>query len=151
MEERSVDELTVASPCRVPWDSMRGDERVRFCAQCRLHVVNVAEMTREEVEGMFRRRGERVCGRLHRRPDGTVVTRDCLTVAEAIARRVRRVRVALASALGVAGLAGCTDGPRRAVTTTGVFAWPVPATTPRDPPPSDGRPADPPKKSRTRG
>ena len=47
-----LDQISVASPCHESWGNMQGDERARFCGQCRKHVYNFAEMTRPEIEAL---------------------------------------------------------------------------------------------------
>ncbi|AKQ63720.1 hypothetical protein A176_000632 [Myxococcus hansupus] len=74
-----MDRLTIATPCEMRWDDMKGDARVRHCEACKLSVHNVSEMTTDEVETLLQP-GGRVCARLYRRPDGTVVTGDCRRV-----------------------------------------------------------------------
>jgi hypothetical protein len=54
---------------------MTGDDRVRFCNACNLNVYNFASMTSKEVRSLIT--NGRVCGRLYRRVDGTLITRDC--------------------------------------------------------------------------
>jgi len=75
-----LDDVCVAAPCPVKWESMEGDERVRFCSLCELNVYNVSKMTRKEatefLESEAMQAGQ-VCVQLHRRPDGTLLTRDC--------------------------------------------------------------------------
>ncbi len=80
--------LDVASPCTVSWDTMRGDGRTRFCGKCRLNVYNLAGMSRREAEQLVGQREGRVCVRFYRRPDGTVVTKDCGAAARLLARRI---------------------------------------------------------------
>ena len=72
-----LDGLTIASPCSVSWDSMKGDERVRACAQCRLNVYNLSELSRTEAENLIRQKEGRLCVRFFRRADGTILTKDC--------------------------------------------------------------------------
>jgi len=69
--------IQIASPCKVPWDSMQGDERVRRCGECELPVYNLAEMTRDEAETLINTHQGRLCARFYRRPDGTILTADC--------------------------------------------------------------------------
>jgi hypothetical protein len=83
----AIDQITIASPCAVPWDSMRGDERVRFCGHCRQNVYNVVSFTRQEARRLIEAREGRLCVRLLRRDDGTVVTADCWTRLRAARRR----------------------------------------------------------------
>lgn len=69
--------LRVAKPCTEDWEQMVGDDRVRYCAKCELSVYNFADMTRDEIAELVARREGRICGRLYRRQDGTVVTKEC--------------------------------------------------------------------------
>jgi len=98
--------LRVASPCLMSWEDMNGDDRVRFCSSCNLNVYNFAEMTSGEVRSLMVNSGDRVCGRLYRRADGTLITQDCPVGLKAIRRRVRRmVGVAFAAVLSLGSLA----------------------------------------------
>lgn len=57
---------------------MSGDERVRFCGECKLNVYNLSEMSKSEAEKLLRdHEGERLCIKLHLRADGTIITQDC--------------------------------------------------------------------------
>jgi len=91
-----LDLIQIASPCQVSWDEMSGDERQRHCSHCNLNVYNLSEMSREEAEAFLAEREGRVCVRLYRRTDGTVLTRDCPVGLAAV--RAKLVRVALATA-----------------------------------------------------
>lgn len=75
----NLDQIRIASPCNVGWDQMQGDERIRNCSQCHLNVYNIAEMSKVEAEALIARQldGKRVCVRLMRRHDGTILTKDC--------------------------------------------------------------------------
>ncbi len=91
--------LRIAVPCQAGWEGMAGDERVRHCTLCSLNVYNFAEMTGDEVRELLLRTEGRVCARLYRRADGTVITRDCPTGMRAMRRRASRVAAALIAAL----------------------------------------------------
>jgi hypothetical protein len=98
-------QVRIASPCSEKWESMTGDERVRFCARCRLNVFNVKELTEVEVRALFLKADGRVCGRVYRRPDGTVLTKDCPTGLAAVRRKAMvAVTMAMALVLAVVGL-----------------------------------------------
>jgi hypothetical protein len=73
----ALDQIEIPVPCEVPWDSMAGDEQVRHCGACRQSVYNVASLTRAEALRLLEARAGRVCLRIFRRPDGTVLTADC--------------------------------------------------------------------------
>lgn len=102
-----LDSLTVAVPCTVPWETMTGDERIRYCRKCKLNVHDVSAMTRDEaVAFLFARvAGDNKCVKFHRRPDGRVLTADCLEAVRAIRRRAWLAAAAVLGALGLAGAA----------------------------------------------
>jgi hypothetical protein len=56
---------------------MHGDDRVRFCGDCKLNVYNLSWMTRLEATELIEQNEGRHCVRFFRRKDGTFVTRDC--------------------------------------------------------------------------
>ncbi len=85
------DHLRIASPCRASWDQMAGDDRVRHCDLCNLHVYNIARMTRKQTETLIANTEGRICARLYLREDGTIITRDCPVGLRAIRRRVTRI------------------------------------------------------------
>jgi len=91
-----LDNLRIASPCPVGWEQMTGDERTRLCQLCDLHVYNISEMSRKEAASLIaEREGGRICARLFRRTDGTIITRDCPVGLRAIRRRVSNTATAV--------------------------------------------------------
>jgi hypothetical protein len=82
--------LRVATPCHVGWENMTGDERVRFCDSCKLHVYNFSELTSREIESLVLKTNGRLCGRMYQRADGTILTRDCPVGLRAVRQRVAR-------------------------------------------------------------
>ena len=95
----SLNNLRIASPCRVGWESMDGDERTRFCSLCELHVYNISEMTTTQARDLIMNTEGRICARLFRRADGTVITRDCPVGLRAMRRRVARAAGAVFAAI----------------------------------------------------
>lgn len=77
MDDFNLEDVRIASPCRASWRKMKGDDRVRNCAKCELNVYNISEMTREEAAELIANTEGRLCIRLWRRRDGTVITKDC--------------------------------------------------------------------------
>ena len=73
---------------------MTGDNRVRFCGECNLNVYNFAELTLTQAEQLLRTSEGRVCGRLYRRTDGTLITKDCPVGLRAVRRRVAKIATA---------------------------------------------------------
>ncbi|MEM1023709.1 MAG: hypothetical protein AAGD10_08885 [Myxococcota bacterium] len=72
-----LDRLQIATPCHAKWADMAGDDRRRFCGGCQKHVYNFAVMTAEESVDLIHRTEGRLCVRLFRRADGTILTADC--------------------------------------------------------------------------
>ncbi len=103
-----LDNLRIASPCPVGWEQMTGDERVRLCRLCDLHVYNISEMTSAEARALIAKSEGRICARLLRRADGTVITKDCPVGLRAIRRRVARTAATVFAAIMtlVASVAG---------------------------------------------
>jgi hypothetical protein len=108
-----LNRIVVPTPCPADWNQMRGDDRMRFCATCRKHVYNFAAMTSDEALGLLRAHGGDVCGRLYRRPDGTVITADCQAEPSRPSgkpwqfklRTIMAVIAGLASAFGIVKMA----------------------------------------------
>lgn len=101
-------QITVARPCPVSWESMSGDERVRFCALCERCVYDLSAMKLGEAQDLIQDLEGDLCVRFYERPDGTVMTSDCgFGVARAVAKVRRRALRALGAAIALAlGLLG---------------------------------------------
>ncbi len=87
---------------------MHGDERVRFCDQCSLHVYNLSAMSRQAAEALISEKEGHLCVRLYRRADGTVLTTDCGGGWSLASKRLGRLTVMACAA--VAGGILCTVG-----------------------------------------
>lgn len=94
-----LEDIRIASPCPADWDAMYGDERKRFCGECKLNVYNLSGMTREEAESLIMNAEGRLCVRIYRRADGTVITSDCPVGWDRIKQRTRFYATAMASLL----------------------------------------------------
>jgi hypothetical protein len=99
-EGLNLSSIRIASPCPADWEKMVGDERIRHCAECNLSVYNLSAMTeREARQFLGGNSGKRVCLRLYRRADGTIITQDCPWGFRALKRRATRFASALFSAV----------------------------------------------------
>ena len=54
-------QLRITSPCSVNWDSMIGNDRVRFCEHCQTTVHNLDLTSRKQVRRLIARSEGRVC------------------------------------------------------------------------------------------
>jgi hypothetical protein len=122
--------LTVAEPCPEPWETMAGDGATRHCARCNRSVHDFAALSPLEIERLLRRGRGQVCGRLTRRPDGQLLTREeRLPSSNEVVERPSRLAAAL-----VAGLLGGLGAPLGAETPA--QPGPEAATDPRGEPSS---------------
>ena len=95
----TLDNVRVAAPCSADWDTMFGNERIRFCEQCQLNVYNLSEMSKAEAERLIGQAEGRLCVRFYRRRDGSIITRNCPVGLRAIKRRLSLVATAVASSV----------------------------------------------------
>jgi hypothetical protein len=101
----SLEVIDIARPCPADWEQMRGDDQVRFCKHCSLNVYNLSAMTREAAEQLVAEREGRLCIRMYRRLDGTVVTADCEGAIKLAAKRIGRFAKAMTAVVLTAALA----------------------------------------------
>jgi hypothetical protein len=94
-----LEHVTVAAPCPADWDQMIGNDRTRFCGQCRLNVYNLSGMTKGEAEALIAGTQGRLCVRFYRRADGTILTENCPVGLRALKRRLSRLARATLSAV----------------------------------------------------
>lgn len=97
-----LDNIRVAKPCPADWNGMFGNDRKRFCGECKLNVYNLSDMTRTEAENFLLESEGRLCVRFFRRDDGTILTKDCPVGLAALKKRVSRAMTAVFSI--IAGL-----------------------------------------------
>ncbi|MDZ4834810.1 MAG: hypothetical protein SGJ27_13615 [Candidatus Melainabacteria bacterium] len=76
-QQNILDNLYIAAPCSISWDSMTGDERERSCGGCSKSVYNISDMTKREAEAFLLASGTSECMRFYRRTDGTIMTDNC--------------------------------------------------------------------------
>ena len=102
--------IRIASPCDVPWASMQGDDRTRFCGACEKRVHNLVGMSEAEIAALFDAQGDDLCITLYQRHDGTLIAEDCPTGLRAARKRFRRAMSALGAAAAFLLTAGLVRG-----------------------------------------
>ena len=100
-----LNSIKIASPCSADWNAMIGNERQRYCGQCKLNVYNLSGMTQKQAEDLIMNSEGRLCARFYRREDGTILTKDCPVGWAAAKKRMSRIWTAVASVL-IAALSG---------------------------------------------
>ena len=86
-----LNNATIPSPCSADWDSMIGNDQVRFCEHCNLDVHNLSRMTRNQAQRLVARAKGRLCVRYHRDPGGRPITLPVGRKLHHIGRRVSRI------------------------------------------------------------
>ena len=72
--------LSIAAPCPANWDSMTGDDNKRFCSYCNQNVYNISAMSPTEAEALLSSQfGKRLCVRLFKRRDATLISRNLVS------------------------------------------------------------------------
>jgi ankyrin repeat protein len=70
MPKRSfVDRISVKDPCSQDWETMKGNDRVRFCDHCAKNVNNLSTVTRKEAKRIVRGSGGNICIRYIKHPE----------------------------------------------------------------------------------
>ena len=91
MKNIPLNDIRIASPCPARWENMEGDERARFCGECRKHVYDLSSMTATAAAELVRAKEGNLCARFYRRADGTILHAEDCPVGVA-ARHWRRVK-----------------------------------------------------------
>ena len=104
-----VQSISIATPCHVDWESMSGDERKRFCGQCKLNVYNVSTMSTREAADFIRHSEGRACVSLYRRADGTIITDNCPVGMRKLRDRAMAKSAAVAALFTLLGVAGVSQ------------------------------------------
>ncbi|MBI4850199.1 MAG: energy transducer TonB [Acidobacteria bacterium] len=101
MTKRSIplQTISIAAPCTADWGKMVGNDKVRFCQECKLNVYNLSAMTEYQAEDLIRKTEGRLCVRYFRRADGTILTENCPVGLQALRKKIARTATAVISAL----------------------------------------------------
>jgi hypothetical protein len=108
--------LTVKSPCTAEWDSMAGNEQVRFCTHCEKSVHNLSAMTRRDALRFARANAAGVCVRFYSDPRGRTLHEPAAKL-HSITRRASKMAAGAfgaALALGATALAQTPSGRQEA-------------------------------------
>ena len=87
----SLNRIKIDSPCQADWNSMIGNDQVRFCEHCSLQVSDLSTMTRPEARRLVARSQGRLCVRYIQRPDGGPSLSAFPQKLYRISRRVSRI------------------------------------------------------------
>lgn len=106
---RSFDRITIPAPCDADWDTMIGNDQVRFCEHCNLHVTDLSSMTRPAAMRLVARSQGRLCVRYVQRANRDILTKEIPQRLHHISRRVSRIAAgAFSATLSLASAAAQT-------------------------------------------
>lgn len=92
--------ISVATPCHVDWDTMSGDERKRFCGNCKKNVYNLSDMPEKEATSFISKEvgaGRVPCIQFYKREDGTILFDNCPVALRKVRDAARRTFKVVAS------------------------------------------------------
>ena len=92
--------ISVATPCHVDWDTMSGDERKRFCGNCKKNVYNLSDMPEKEATSFISKEvgaGRVPCIQFYQREDGTILFDNCPVALRKVRDAARRTFKVVAS------------------------------------------------------
>ena len=95
---KSLQHITVSSPCLANWDQMTGNDQIRFCEHCNLEVHNISELTYSRAARLVAHSKGRLCVRYYRDSEGAPITRRAPGKLHQIGHRVSRLAAGAFSA-----------------------------------------------------
>jgi hypothetical protein len=97
--------------CPIPWSSLSGDEKSKFCQKCGRSITNFSELSEEARRTLLANSGhQELCITYYRRLSGEFVTpENPLTPEER--SRIKQLGIAVLSAGALALAAGCVSTP----------------------------------------
>ena len=87
IKKRRLDQLKIISPCSNDWNRMSGDEKKRFCSRCNKFVYDFSQMTQQQVDTIVSIHQGRMCARMTRWPDGSLITLETPPIHTVVAHR----------------------------------------------------------------
>jgi len=133
--DNPLNNLKVASPCSQDWNAMIGNDRTRYCGECKLNVFNLSGMSRAEAENLIMNAEGRLCVRFYKRADGSVITQDCPVGWARVRQRTRAYVTAVASLiftfLGALGLVAAFKKSNDNIVGKITVSTPTPKNTPK--------------------
>jgi hypothetical protein len=97
-----LDNLQIAAPSDVGWESMTGDERTRICALCNKNVYNISQMSKKEANEFLYLTNHNACVSFFQRIDGTIITDNCPRGLKKLRDRYRKIAASISSLLALA-------------------------------------------------
>ena len=115
---RSFDRITIPAPCDADWEAIIGNDQVRFCEHCNLHVTDLSSMTRQKAMRLVARSEGRLCVRYVQRPGGGILSKQASPKLYPITRRISRIAAeAFTATLSLSSAAAAQTGSQEKLST----------------------------------
>ena len=106
---RSLNQISITAPCHADWESMKGNDQVRFCDHCNLHVTDLSALTRPKAMRLVEQSRGRLCVRYTQTASGEILTRESQKLHQ-LGRRVSRLAAgAFTAAISISSATGQTS------------------------------------------
>lgn len=130
-----LEQISVPSPCSADWDSMIGNNRIRFCEHCNLNVHDLSAMTRNRAMRLVLNSRGRLCVRFLEAPNGGPRTNVPKLIR--ISKRATRLAAgAFTCTISLASAAAAQTFPQQVETLAGAeqSLWPQEQKSPSEVP-----------------
>lgn len=96
MTTNKLETINLAFSCPMDWDKMIGNNQIRYCPECKLNVYNISSLSSIEATKLINNNENKLCIKLYKRADGTVLTKDCSIGIKVIKKKIN-TNIAVAS------------------------------------------------------
>lgn len=116
-----LSQMRAAAPCQQSWDTMSGNDQVRFCSQCYKKVYKFSNLNRAQAIDLVTAHEGRACVAYYRRADGSVMAEECPVGLRRVQRPFHFARMTATALLlpllgftSLLGISKLTGAPTRA-------------------------------------
>lgn len=110
-----LDQIEIVSPCSADWDSMKGNDQIRFCEHCNRNVNDLTQITHKQIKRLIAHSNGRFCVRYYPGSGAPLPARSIPQKVHQIGRRVSRIAAgAFTAALSLSSTVAQTQQPNRA-------------------------------------
>jgi len=100
--------------CPLPWASMSGDERSKFCSKCAHQIPNLSLLSFSERQALLEKaKSQQICGTYYVRLTGELVTPSS-PLSQRESKNIRQYGVAALSAAALLVASRCVTHPQQA-------------------------------------
>jgi hypothetical protein len=94
-----IDKLGINSPCTADWNKMKGNDRIRYCEECKRYVHDFSRLPRRQVQDLIAASPGRICARLTYNEDDSVIFLDSRTLSRSESQKASPLATAIVTAM----------------------------------------------------